>query len=172
MSLDISRFTDRTRKVITLSRQIARETMYEYVIPEHLLWGLIKEGSGVACNVLKNLDINLQQIVVNIPISPDKLITIQPVYGVEVENICNQAIIESKSLNHNYVGTEHLLLAMLRISKVAFGCLNVTSEEVEEEIKNILGINNKNEEILKFCDKLITDVNNLKQLIIRERSKR
>ena len=141
------RFTERARKVLQLANQEAQRLNHEFIGTEHLLLGLVKEGSGVAANVLKNLDVDLKKIRIEV----EKLV--QP--GPEVVTIgrlpqtprakkaTEYAIEEARNFNHNYVGTEHLLLGLLReqegVAAQVLINLNLKLEEVREEVLNLLG---------------------------------
>src|SRR5947209_13207182 len=106
------RFTDRARKVMQLANQEAQRLNHEYIGTEHILLGLVKEGSGVAANVLKNLDIDLRKIRVEV----EKLVQSSPEVGTpgklpqtpRAKKVIEYSIEEARNLNHNYVGTEHL----------------------------------------------------------------
>src|SRR5262245_16886416 len=119
------RFTDRAKKVMQLAEQEARRLDHEYIGTEHILLGLMKEGSGVAANVLKNL-VNLQKVQLQIEsviqhgphqIKPDARLPHTP----RTKNVLECAIYESRRLNHNYIGTEHLLLGLLREQEAVAG---------------------------------------------------
>src|SRR3984957_11367179 len=112
------RFTDRARKVMQLANQEALRFNHEYVGTEHILLGLISEGTGVAANVLKNLDVDLGKVRREVekivqagpgPVSIGKL-PITP----RTKKVVEFAIDESRLLDNNYVGTEHLLLGLVR----------------------------------------------------------
>src|SRR6516165_7106153 len=100
------RFTDRARKVMQLANQEARRLNHEYIGTEHILLGLVKEGSGVAANVLKNLDINLH----NVRQEVEKLVQSRPKPDVPgkllqtpgAKKSIGHAIEEARNLNHNY----------------------------------------------------------------------
>src|SRR2546430_2770639 len=104
------RFTDRARKVMQLANQEAQRFNHEYIGTEHILLGLIKEGSGVAANVLKNLDIDLrkvrQEIEKIVQPGPDILTTGKLPQTPRAKKVIEFAIEEGRSLNHNYIGTE------------------------------------------------------------------
>ena len=111
------RFTDRARKVMQLANQEAQRFNHEYIGTEHVLLGLVKEGSGVAANVLKNLDVDLRKIRLEV----EKIVQHGPGgdYGhvmgklphtPRAKKVIEYSIEEARNLNHNYVGTEHLLL--------------------------------------------------------------
>ena len=112
------RFTDRARKVMQLANQEAQRFNHEYVGTEHVLLGLIKEGSGVAANVLRNLDVDLRKIrneVEKIVQAGPEMVTMGKLPQTpRAKKVIEYAIEEARNLNHNYVGTEHLLLGLLR----------------------------------------------------------
>ncbi|HTU24296.1 MAG TPA: Clp protease N-terminal domain-containing protein [Pirellulales bacterium] len=141
------RFTDRTRKVMELANQEAQRFNHEHLGTEHILLGLVKEGSGVAANVLKNLDIDLRKIRLEvekvIQSGPDMLMAGKLPLTPRAKKAINYALEEARNLNHNYVGTEHLLLGMLRekegvAARVLIG-LGLTLVEVRHEVLNLLG---------------------------------
>lgn len=113
------RFTDRSRKVMALANQEAQRLRHDYIGTEHILLGLIKEGSGVGANVLKTLGVDLAGIRVEvgkIVKSGEKEIVIGKLPQTDgAKNVIRYAIEEARSLNHNYIGTEHLLLGLLRV---------------------------------------------------------
>src|SRR2546425_2563780 len=108
------RFTDRARKVMQLANQEAQRFNHEYIGTEHILLGLVKEGSGVAANVLKNLDIDLGKIRSEVEkimqSGPDVVSEGELPLTPRTKKAIEYAIEEGRNLNHNYVGTEHLLL--------------------------------------------------------------
>src|SRR5207244_97384 len=145
------RFTDRARKVMLLAKQETQRFNHEYIGTEHILLGLVKEGSGVAANVLKNLDIDLRKIRLEI----EKIVQHGPggeqvVMGrlphtPRAKKIIEYAIEEARLLRHNYVGTEHLLLGLLReeesVASEVLRSLGLKLEDVREEVLNLLGHN-------------------------------
>src|SRR3954454_18656283 len=141
------RFTDRARKVMQLANQEAQRFNHEYVGTEHVLLGLVKEGSGVAANVLKNLDVDLRKIRVEVEkivqSGPDIVSMGKLPQTPRAKKVIEYAIEEARNLNHNYVGTEHLLLALLReqegVAAQVLMNLNLKLEEVREEVLNLLG---------------------------------
>lgn len=142
------RFTDRARKVMQLANQEAQRFNHEYIGTEHLLLGLIKEGSGVAANVLKNLDIDLRKLRLEVEKivqpGPDMVTIGKLPQTPRAKKAIEYAIEEARSLKHNYVGTEHLLLGLLRTadSEAAQILMNLglKLEEVREETLLLLGI--------------------------------
>src|SRR5213595_503066 len=112
------RFTDRARKVMQLANQEAQRFNHEYIGTEHILLGLVKEGTGVAANVLKNLDIDLRKIRLEVEkivqAGPDMVTMGKLPQTPRAKKVIEYSIEEARNLNHNYVGTEHLLLGLLR----------------------------------------------------------
>src|SRR5262245_5712404 len=112
------RFTDRARKVMQLAHQEALRFSHEYIGTEHILLGLVKEGSGVAANVLQHLNIPLKKIRLEVEKilqsgpAPVKLAELPQTPRARL--IVKYAKEEALNLRHNYVGTEHLLLGILR----------------------------------------------------------
>ena len=141
------RFTDRARKVMQLANQEAQRFNHEYVGTEHVLLGLIKEGSGVAANVLRNLDVDLRKIRNEVEkivqAGPDMVTMGKLPQTPRAKKVIEYAIEEARNLNHNYVGTEHLLLGLLReqegVAAQVLMNLNLKLEEVREEVLNLLG---------------------------------
>src|SRR5882724_11427562 len=143
------RFTDRARKVMQLANQEAQRLNHEYIGTEHILLGLVKEGSGVAANVLKNLDVDLRKIRLEV----EKLVQSSPEVGTpgklpqtpRAKKVIEYSIEEARNLNHNYVGTEHLLLGLLReqegVAAQVLMNLGLKLEDVREEVLNLLGHN-------------------------------
>jgi ATP-dependent Clp protease ATP-binding subunit ClpC len=143
------RFTDRARKVMQLANQEAQRFNHEYIGTEHILLGLVKEGSGVAANVLKNLDIDLRKIRLEVEkivqTGPDMVTMGKLPQTPRAKKVIEYSIEEARNLNHNYVGTEHLLLGLLRelegVAAQVLMNLGLKLEDVREEVLNLLGHN-------------------------------
>ena len=145
------RFTDRARKVMALANQEAQRLNHEYIGTEHILLGLVKEGSGVGANVLRNLDVDLRKVRLEV----EKLVKAGPEMVTmgklpqtpRAKKVIEYAIEEARNLNHNYVGTEHLLLGLLRehdgVAAQVLMNLGLKLEEVREEVLNLLGAGNE-----------------------------
>jgi ATP-dependent Clp protease ATP-binding subunit ClpC len=143
------RFTDRARSVMRLANQEAQKFNHEYIGTEHALLGLIKEGSGVAAHVLKNLDIDLGKVrleverIVQTGPGGDRVVLGKLPHTPRMKKVVEYAIEEARNLNHNYVGTEHLLLGLLReqegVAAQVLMNLGLKLEEVREEVLNLLG---------------------------------
>ena len=105
------RLTDRARKVMALANQEAQRFNHEYIGTEHILLGLVKEGSGVGANVLKHLEIDLRKVRLEVEklvkSGPDMVTMGKLPQTPRAKKVIEYAIEEARSLNHNYVGTEH-----------------------------------------------------------------
>ncbi len=143
------RFTDRARKVMQLANQEAQRFNHEYIGTEHILLGLVKEGSGVAANVLKNLDVDLRKIRLEVEkivqSGPDMVTMGKLPQTPRAKKVIEYAMEEARNLNHNYVGTEHLLLGLLReqegVAAQVLMNLGLKLEDVRDEVLNLLGHN-------------------------------
>ncbi len=141
------RFTDRARKVMQLANQEAQRFNHEYIGTEHILLGLVKEGSGVAANVLKNLDIDLRKIRIEVEkivqTGPDMVTMGKLPQTPRAKKVIEYAMEEARNLNHNYVGTEHLLLGLLReqegVAAQVLMNLGMKLDDVRDEVLNLLG---------------------------------
>jgi ATP-dependent Clp protease ATP-binding subunit ClpC len=141
------RFTDRARKVMGLARQEAQRLNHEFIGTEHILLGLVQEGSGVAANVLKNLDVDLKKIRTEVErlvkAGPNMVTLGQLPFTPRAKKVLELALEEASSLGHNYIGTEHILLGLIKekdgkAAKVLTN-LNVKLETVREEVLDFLG---------------------------------
>ena len=141
------RMTDRAKIVMKLAKEHARCKEHQFVGAEHILLGLARAGSGVGAAVLRNLGIDLHDITQVIrrvmsdgaePVSIDK-IRLSPI----AKRVIEHAREEARNLNHNYVGTEHLLLGLLAerecMAAEVLGNLGVNSEQVREAVLELLG---------------------------------
>jgi ATP-dependent Clp protease ATP-binding subunit ClpC len=141
------RFTDRARKVMALANQEAQRFNHEYIGTEHILLGLVKEGSGVGANVLKNLDVDIKKLRLEIEklvkSGPDMVTMGKLPQTPKAKKVIEYAIEEARALNHNYVGTEHILLGLLResegIAAQVLMNLGLKLEDVRQEVLNLLG---------------------------------
>ncbi|MCX7409175.1 MAG: ATP-dependent Clp protease ATP-binding subunit [Planctomycetales bacterium] len=141
------RFTDRARKVMQLANQEAQRFNHEYIGTEHILLGLVKEGSGVAANVLKNLEVDLRKIRLEVEkivqSGPDMVTMGKLPQTPRAKKVIEYAMEEARNLNHNYVGTEHLLLGLIReqegVAAQVLMNLGLKLEDVREEVLSLLG---------------------------------
>ncbi len=143
------RFTQRVRKVLFLARDEAGRLQHDYIGTEHLLLGVIREGEGVAANVLRRMKIdfeNIQKAVeesVNAPMGPVSIGEIP--FTPRAKKVLELSIDEARLHNHNYVGTEHLLLALIRegegVAARVLSDLGADHEVVKREVMKSLGGN-------------------------------
>ncbi len=141
------RFTDRARKIMALANQEAQRFNHEYIGTEHILLGLVKEGSGVGATVLKNLDVDIKKLRLEVEklvkSGPDMVTMGKLPQTPRAKKVVEYAIEEARTLNHNYVGTEHILLGLLResegIAAQVLMNLGLKLEDVRQEVLNLLG---------------------------------
>lgn len=111
-------FTERVRKVLALAREEAARLRHEYVGTEHILLGLVREGEGVAVAVLRNLHIDPDEIRESVEGLVKKGINavtrVDLPYTSRAKKVLELAMSEARDLDHEYVGTEHLLLGLVR----------------------------------------------------------
>jgi hypothetical protein len=140
------RFTDRARKVMQLANQAAQQLNHQYIGTEHILLGLIKEGSGVAATALTNLGTDLFRIrleVERLMQSGRELVTQGKLpQAPRAKKVIEYAMDESRKLQHDCFGTEHLLLGLLRdeggVAAQVLANLRLGAEEVRAEILRVL----------------------------------
>lgn len=141
------RFTDRARQVLSLANEEARRFNHEYVGTEHILLGLVREETGVGANVLKSLGVDLPKVHLEIEkivqAGPDIVTMGKRSQTPRAKKVIEYAIEESRNLNHNYVGTEHLLLGLLRevegVASQVLMNLGLALTTVRGEVFEILG---------------------------------
>ncbi len=130
-----------------LARQEAQRLNHEYIGTEHILLGLVQEGSGVAANVLKNLDVDLkkvrQEVEKLVKTGPSMVTMGQLPFTPRAKKVLELALEEASNLGHNYIGTEHILLGLIKeqdgkAAKVLTN-LNVQLDTVRSEILDFLG---------------------------------
>lgn len=140
-------FTDRTRKVLQMAREEAARLHHEFVGTEHILLGIVREGNGVACAVLTDLDADLDYVRDQIEKAAKKgkaaNSSADLPYTSRAKKILELSMREARELNHSYVGTEHLLLGVLAEEK-GIGAqvlmnLGVTLERARAETLRLLG---------------------------------
>lgn len=142
------RFTDRARKVMQFANQEAKRFNHDCIGTEHILLGLVKEESGVAANVLKNLDVDLRKIrleVEKIVQSGPEMVTMDKLPQTpRAKKVIEYSMEEARNLNHNHVGTEHILLGLLRekegIASHVLTNLGLKLEEVRDSVAFFCGV--------------------------------
>ncbi len=140
-------FTERVKKVMQLAREEAVRLGNDYVGTEHLLLGLIREGDGVAVAVLQSLSVDLQELMRNVEKSVSSsggMMTLGQMlpFTPRAKKVLETAAQEARTMGHKYIGTEHLLLALLSdkdsSSANALGAMSVDYEKAKGEIERIL----------------------------------
>jgi len=136
------KFTNRAKQVIKLAKKEAQRLNHNYLGTEHILLGLMKLGQGIAVNVLRNLNLDYDTIRTEIErlvgFGPEIQVYGDPALTGKVKKVFEFSNEEAASLNHNYVGTEHLLLALLRqtdgVAAQVLENLNINLKEVRKEV--------------------------------------
>ncbi len=141
------RFTERVRKVLFLARDEAGRMQHDYIGTEHLLLGIIREGEGIAAQALQRLGMDfdqIQQAVEDMVTTQSGTLTIGEIpFTPRAKRVLELSIDEARLHNHNYVGTEHLLLALIRegegVAARVLQDLGAEHEKVKKEIMKLLG---------------------------------
>ena len=141
------KFTERVRKVMYLAREEAARLQHDYIGTEHLLLGVIREGEGIAANVLNNLGLDLdaiRQAVESMVAATGGTLTIGEIpFTPRAKRVLELSVDEARQLGHNYVGTEHLLLGLIRegegVAARVLLELGVDRKKVREETLKLLG---------------------------------
>jgi len=144
-----NRFTERARKVILLAKEEAKRFNHDYIGTEHILLGLLREGEGVAAVVLQKMGLNLQQIRMEIEKivkpGPPTVVSGDIPFTPTAKKVVELSSEEARSLGHNYIGTEHILLGLIRegegVASQVLMNLGLDLNKVREEIAELLGSN-------------------------------
>ena len=141
------RFTERARRVLSLSQEEAQSFQHNYIGTEHLLLGLVREGEGVAARVLGNLGVELGKVrsaVEQIIGRGDRIVLGEIGLTPRAKKVIELAVDEARRLNHHYIGTEHLLLGLVRegegIAAGVLQSLGVNLEKVRLETIRVLSM--------------------------------
>jgi hypothetical protein len=129
------KFTDRARKVLTLAQDEAQRFNHNYIGTEHILLGLVRDGDGIACRVLRARGVELDKVrtaVEFILARGDRPIVGEVGLTPRAKRVIELAILEARALEHNYIGTEHLLLGLIREGEgIAAGVLESLGVELD-----------------------------------------
>ncbi len=140
------RFTERARKVVILAREEAEKNQHEYLGTEHLLLGILRDGGGVAIAVLKRLGVDTSHINLEIvrlmPPSSSSLVIGDIPFTARAKKVLEFSVEEARSMGHTYIGTEHLLLGLMRekegvAARVLIG-VNINYIDIREQTINLL----------------------------------
>jgi ATP-dependent Clp protease ATP-binding subunit ClpC len=140
------RFTERARRVIILAREEAERHHHEYLGTEHILLGMLKDGGGIAITVLQKAGLTIDQIRLEVerhlPRNANSLIVGEIPFTPKAKKVLEYAVEEARLMGHNYIGTEHLLLGLLKekegIAAKVLNNLGVRLVETREKILNLL----------------------------------
>lgn len=145
MAEQFEKFTDRARKVLTLAQEEAQRFNHNYIGTEHLLLGLVRENDGVAAKVLANMGVQLSKVrsaVEFIIGRGESMVTSELGLTPRAKKVLELAIDEARRLNHHYIGTEHLLLGLVRegegIAAGVLESLGVNLERVRTQVMQIV----------------------------------
>jgi ATP-dependent Clp protease ATP-binding subunit ClpC len=139
-------FTDRSRRVVQLANQAANQFKHSHIGSEHFLIGLIEEGSGVAFVVLSHFEVSTDKVrseieSLTLPVQEEASTSHRP-QDATTHEICNAASEEASAMGHHYIGTEHLLLGLLRLpdtsAAVILEKLGVPASSIREAINGII----------------------------------
>ena len=145
MADKFDKFTERARKVLTLAQEEAQRFNHNYIGTEHLLLGLVREGDGVAARVLSNMGVQLPKVRSAVEFiigrgeqAPTGDIGLTP----RAKKVIELAVDEARRLNHHYIGTEHLLLGLVRegegIAAGVLESLGVNLEKVRAQVMQVV----------------------------------
>ncbi|MFH1782784.1 MAG: ATP-dependent Clp protease ATP-binding subunit [Candidatus Omnitrophota bacterium] len=143
----LNRFTERARKVILLAKEEAKRFNHDYIGTEHILLGLVREGEGVAAVVLQKIGLSLQQIRLEVEKivkpGPSTIISGDIPFTPKAKKAIELSGEEARSLGHNYIGTEHILLGLIRegegVASQVLLNLGLDLAKVRKEIVELLG---------------------------------
>ena len=171
-----NKLTDRSRKVLALARQEAKSFSHRYVGTEHLLIGLLTEGNGIGATILMQSEISANAVRTQIKdLIYNNESDANPALSSQVKKVLEHANEECIKMNHSYIGTEHILLGLLKLREsIAVQCLaNILRDKqldaIEDATYNLLGFNvdapaasppegaeDKGEAFLRFMDNLVS----------------
>ena len=142
-----NRFTERARKVILLAKEEAKRFNHDYIGTEHILLGLIREGEGVAAAVLASMGLSPDKIRLEVEkfvqSGPSTIISGDIPFTPRAKKVIELAMDEARNLGHNYIGTEHLILGLIRegegVASQVLISMGLDLDKVRMEIMNLLG---------------------------------
>src|ERR1700742_3869817 len=145
MAARFDKFSERARKVLQLAQEEAQRFNHNYIGTEHLLLGLVREGDGVAAKVLNNLGVELSKVrsaVEFIIGRGEKSVSGEIGLTPRAKKVIELAVEEARRMNHSYIGTEHLLLGLVRegegIASGGLESLGVSLDKVRQQVNFVL----------------------------------
>lgn len=140
------RFTERAQQVLVLAQEEAKRLNHNFIGTEHLLLGLIREGSGIASRALQKMEVDLNSVrqeVERITPKGEKAVQQGISYTPRAKRVVELSIEESQNLGHNYVGTEHIMLGLVReaegIAAQVLGNMGIDLKRARKEVIQLLG---------------------------------
>jgi len=141
------RFTDRARNVMALANRQAQRFNHEFIGTEHILLALIKEGSGTGATILKDLGVDIKNLLLEVEQlvkhGPDEVANGKLPQTPRARKVIEYANEEAVALNHDYIGTEHILLGLLRESEGIAAQVLVNLGLKFDEVRSIISIRQK-----------------------------
>ncbi|MCL2140942.1 MAG: ATP-dependent Clp protease ATP-binding subunit [Dehalococcoidia bacterium] len=147
MASRFDKFSERARHVLSLAQEESQRLRHTYIGTEHILLGLVKEEEGIASRMLINMGLNLPKVhsALEFAIGPGEKMPVGTGLTARAKRVIELAIDEARQMGHNYIGTEHLLLGILReadgVAAGVLGSFGVTLERVRAEIPRFLSQN-------------------------------
>ncbi len=145
MADKFEKFTGRARRVFSLAQEEARRLNHDYIGTEHLLLGMIREGDGIAARVLANLGVQLREARAAIAgiVEPGKgIVSDNPGLTLRAKKVIELSMDEARRLNNHYIGTEHLLLGLVRegegVAAIALEKMGVSLEQVRDQVMQVV----------------------------------
>ncbi|HEV2581954.1 MAG TPA: Clp protease N-terminal domain-containing protein [Ktedonobacteraceae bacterium] len=155
-----NKFTERARKVLQLAQEEAQRLNHNYIGTEHLLLGLVREGEGVAAKVLTELGVDLEKVrkaVEDIIGRGDRTVYGEVGLTPRAKKVMELAVDEARRLNHHYIGTEHLLLGLLRegegVGARTLESFGLNLQQVRAKIIQVLNQQSRQPHACSFCGK-------------------
>ncbi len=133
------RFTERARQVVVLAQEEARRLRHNYIGTEHILLGLLREEEGLAARVLESLDITIERVrtqVIRIVGAGEEATSGQIPFTPRAKKVLELSLSEALSLGHNYIGTEHILLGLVRVNEGVAARILLDFDADAEKIRN------------------------------------
>jgi ATP-dependent Clp protease ATP-binding subunit ClpC len=140
------RFTERARQVVVLAQDEAHRLQHNYIGTEHILLGLLREEEGLAARVLESLEITIEEVraaIAQIVGQGDEVTTGQIPFTPRAKKVLELSLKEALAMNHNYIGTEHILLGLVResegVASLILAQLGASADVVRTEVGRMLG---------------------------------
>ena len=171
-------FTGKARKVLRFARDEAKRLNHDYIGTEHILLGLIRDEECIAATILENLGISIYAIKIEVlklvKLCPNTMVSGNPPFTPSAESVIKFAIDEAKAMSHNYVGTEHLLLGLIKVEEYSISgkvllSLGTVRGRVRQEIERLLdSISTAHKKLKERAEVKVEGVDGINELIAEE----